>query len=119
MIALLVAIGSRLALRALAPDSERDAAHAVAAPLMPALGAAFAILIALTLANEAGYLTSAQQIVSNEAADSSRVAWAATMPGVRRTPIQAALGSYLRVVRRYEWHARARPTAMTPPRPVQ
>ena len=26
------------------------------------------------------------------------------MPGVRRTPIQAALGSYLRAVRRYEWH---------------
>jgi hypothetical protein len=104
VIALLVAVGSRLALRALVPESERDAAHAVAAPLMPALGAAFAILIALTLANEAGYLTSAQQIVSNEAADSSRVAWAATMPGVRPAPIQAALGSYLRSVRRYEWH---------------
>ena len=103
-IALLVAIGSRLALGALVPDSERDAAHAVAAPLMPALGATFAILMALTLASEAGYLTSAQQIVSNEAADASRVAWAATMPSVRRAPIQAALGSYLRATRRYEWH---------------
>ena len=103
-LALLVAIGSRLAIGVLVPDSERDAAHAVAAPLMPALGATFAILMALTLASEAGYLTSAQQIVSNEAADASRVAWAATMPGVRRTPIQAALGSYLRATRRYEWH---------------
>lgn len=103
-IALLVAISSRLALLALVPESERDAAHGVAAPLMPALGAAFAILMALTLANEASYLASAQQIVSNEAADASRVAWAATMPGVRRAPIQSALGSYLRATRRYEWH---------------
>jgi hypothetical protein len=99
-----VAIGSRLAFRALIPDSERDAAHAVAAPLMPALGATFAILMALTLASEAGYFTSAQQIVSNEAADASRVAWAATTPGVRREPVQTALGGYLRATRRYEWH---------------
>jgi hypothetical protein len=103
-IALLIAISSRLALRALIPDSERDSAHAVAAPLMPALGAAFAILMALTLANEAGFYTSAQQIVSNEAADASRVAWAATTPGVRGKPVQTALDSYLRATRRYEWH---------------
>jgi len=103
-IALLVAIGSRLAVRALVPDSEREGAHAVAAPLMPALGAAFAILTALTLASEAGALTSAQQIVSSEAADSSRLAWASTMPGVSREPIQAALGRYLRATRTYEWH---------------
>ncbi len=72
-IALLVAIGSRLAVRALVPAGERESTYSIAAPLMPALGAAFAILTALTLANEAGYLTSAQGIVSNEAADASRL----------------------------------------------
>jgi hypothetical protein len=103
-IALLVAIGSRFAVRALVPESEREGAHAVAAPLMPALGATFAILVALTLANEAGYLSSAQQIVSNEAGDSARLAWAATTPGVQRGEIQTALAGYLRATRKYEWH---------------
>ncbi len=103
-IALLVAVVSRLGVRALVPESEREGAHAVAAPLMPALGAAFAILTALTLASEAGALTSAQQIVSNEAADSSRLAWASTMPGLSREPIQAAIRRYLRATRTHEWH---------------
>jgi hypothetical protein len=102
-IALLVAVGSRLAIRALVPTGERASAHSIAAPLMPALGAAFAILIALTLANEAGYLTSAQGIVSNEAADASRLAWAATSPGVKSAPIQAALLHYLQATRANEW----------------
>jgi len=103
-IALLIAVASRLALRALLPESEREGAHTVAAPLMSPLGAAFAILAALTLANEASFLTSSQQIVSNEAADASRLAWAATMPGVRTAPIQASLASYLQAVRGHEWH---------------
>jgi hypothetical protein len=103
-IALLVAAGSWLTVHALVPEREQDAAHAVAAPLMSPLGAAFAILAALTLANEAGYLTSAQQIVSNEAADASRLAWATTMPGVRSVPIQTALRNYLQATRAHEWH---------------
>jgi hypothetical protein len=70
---------------------------------MSPLGAAFAILAALTLANEAGYLSSAQGIVSSEAADASRLAWAATMPGVRRAPIQSGLRIYLGVTRLNEW----------------
>jgi hypothetical protein len=103
-IAALVAVGSRLAVRALVPTDERESTYTVAAPLMPALGAAFAILTALTLANEAGYLTSAQGIVSNEAADASRLAWAATSPGVHSAPIQAALLNYLQATRAHEWH---------------
>jgi hypothetical protein len=103
-IAVLFAVGSRFAIRAALPESQREAAHAVAAPLMSPLGAAFAILAALSLANEAGYFNTAQQIVSSEAADSSRLAWAATMPGVRTAPIHAALSSYLRTTRAYEWH---------------
>jgi hypothetical protein len=103
-LALLVAIGGRLAVRALVPAAERDAAYTVAAPLMPALGALFALFMGLTLASEAGFLASAQGIVSNEAADASRLAWAATSPGVDSATIQSALLSYLRATRAYEWH---------------
>jgi hypothetical protein len=99
----LVAVGSRLVVKALVPSSQREESHAIAAPLMPALGAAFAILTALTLANEAGYLTSAQTIVSNEAADASRLAWAATTPRVQGTAIKTALGRYLVATRANEW----------------
>ena len=103
VLALLATLGGRLAVRALVPTTERDAAYTIAAPLMPALGAAFAILIALTLASEAGYLASAQGIVSNEAADGSRLAWAATSPGVDTAPIQSALLDYLEATRSNEW----------------
>ncbi|HEV2933727.1 MAG TPA: hypothetical protein VGY96_11405 [Streptosporangiaceae bacterium] len=102
-LALLVAIAGRLAVRALIPAAEREGAHAVAAPLMPALGAVFALLMGLTLASEASFLASAQGIVSNEAADASRLAWAATSPGVDSAPIQSALLGYLRATRAYEW----------------
>jgi hypothetical protein len=101
--ALLVAFGARLAVRALVPAGEHADVQGFAAPLMPALGAAFGVLIALTLAGEAGYLKSAQDIVADEAAASSRLAWAATSPGVRSEPIHAALGDYLQATRATEW----------------
>jgi len=103
-VALLFAVGSRVAIHAFVGESERESAYAVAVPLMSPLGAAFAILAALTLANEAGYLTSSQQIVSNEAADASRLAWASTMHGVHPHPIQTALRTYLLAARANEWH---------------
>ena len=102
--AALVAVGGRLAVRALVPAAEHDAAYTIAAPLMPALGALFALFMGLTLASEAGLLASAQSIVGNEAADASRLAWAATGPGVTPAPIQSALLGYLRATRAYEWH---------------
>ena len=105
--AVLVAVVGRLALRALIPAAERDSAYTIAAPLMPALGAMFAILIALSLASEASFLASAQQIVSSESADASRLAWAATSPGVTTAPIQSALRSYLQATRADEWHGNA------------
>ena len=80
--ALLIAFGARLAIRAIVPVDEYDDVQRVGAPLMPALGAAFGVLIGLTLASEAGYLKSAQDIVADEAAAASRLAWAATSPGV-------------------------------------
>src|SRR5436309_5813027 len=103
VLALLVAIGGRLAVLALIPAAEREGAHTIAAPLMPALGAIFALLMGLTLASEAGFLASAQGIVSNEAADASRLAWAATSPGVNPAPIQSALFGYLTATRAHEW----------------
>jgi hypothetical protein len=113
-IAALVALAIRSAVRALVPPPERDAAVAVAAPLMPALGAAFAVLVALTLANEASYLASAQGIVSNESADASRLAWAATTPGVDTAPIHTALIDYLRATRAHEWHGNSAATGDDP-----
>jgi hypothetical protein len=70
---------------------------------MPALGAIFALLMGLTLASEVGFLASAQGIVSSEAADASRLAWAATSPGVDSAPIQSALLGYLQATRAHEW----------------
>ena len=89
-LALLATLGGRLAVRALVPAAEREAAYTIAAPLMAALGALFALFMGLTLASEASFLASAQGIVSNEAADASRLAWAATSPGVDTAPIQSA-----------------------------
>jgi hypothetical protein len=101
--ALVVVAGARLAVQAVVPAGEQDQVQRVAAPLMPALGAVFGVLIALTLAGEAGYLRSAQDLVADEAAASSRLAWAATSPGVRTQPIHAALRDYLRATRATEW----------------
>jgi hypothetical protein len=98
-----VAFASRLVTRAVVPAGERDHVQMIAAPLMPALGATFAVLMALTLANEAGHLRSAQDIVSNEAAQASRLAWASTSARVESGPIQAALADYLRATRAHEW----------------
>jgi hypothetical protein len=101
--ALPAGFGARLVVRAVVPVGESDHVPRVAAPLMPALGAVFGVLIALTLAGEAGYLKSAQDIVANEAAAASRLAWAATSPGVRSAPIHTALRDYLQATRASEW----------------
>src|SRR3954451_17491115 len=83
-LALAVAALGRIGVRALVPERERDHAHQEGAPLMPALGAVFAIFAGLTLAGEAGYLRAAETLVSDEAAASSRLAWASTSAGVDR-----------------------------------
>jgi hypothetical protein len=103
-LALLAAFGSRWAALALIPPHERDEACTIATALMTAFAATFALLTALTLANEASALSSAQSIVGTEAADASALAWASTAPGLSPAPIQTALGTYLRDTRRNEWH---------------
>jgi Ni/Fe-hydrogenase subunit HybB-like protein len=104
-LALLVVAAGRFAVRALVRDRDRDQVHPVAAPLMPALGAVFAIFAALTLAGEAGYLRTAENYATDEATAASRLAWAATSPGVGTAPVQTALHDYLVATRAGEWDA--------------
>jgi hypothetical protein len=58
---------------------------------MTAFAAAFVLLTALTLANEITSLSSAQTIVSTEAADASILAWSSTNHGVDTASVQPAL----------------------------
>ncbi len=97
-------MASRVALKAFIPVAERDDAFTIAAAIMTAIAAGFAVLMALTVANSANYLASAQGIVNSEAADASRLAWASTSAGVDSEQIQQALIAYLEAARRYEWH---------------
>jgi hypothetical protein len=96
-----VGFGSRQLALAFIPPSEREEAHSIAAALMTAFAAGFVLLTALTLANEATALSSAQSIVSTEAADASSLAWASTNPGVNAGPIQVALRNYLQATRTF------------------
>ncbi|WP_229871040.1 bestrophin-like domain [Streptomyces phaeofaciens] len=105
LLAFLVAAAARVGVRALVPVGEQDRVPQIATPLMPTLGAAFAIFAALSLASEAGYLRAAEALVSDEAAAASRLAWAATSPRVHSEPIHAALHDYLRTTRAREWKA--------------
>jgi hypothetical protein len=113
-IAILVGYGSRPIALALIPSSERAEEHSIAAALMTAFAGAFVLLTALTLANEATSLSSAQTIVSTEAADASSLAWASTNPGVSTAPIQGALRNYLVATRTFEWHGSAAPNGDDP-----
>ena len=102
-----IAFGARVGVRRLVPVGEYDSVPHIAAPLMPALGGLFGILMALTLASEAGYLKSAQDEIAGEAASASRLAWASTSPGVDSAAIQIKLQDYLALTRKDEWHGDA------------
>jgi hypothetical protein len=107
LLALLLTAGARIGVRLLVPAGEQDQVARIATPLMPSLGAAFAIFAALSLASEAGYVRAAEALVSDEAAAASRLAWAATGPRVESEPIHAALLDYLRTTRAKEWKGAA------------
>ena len=98
-----VAVAARWTLLRFVEPADRMGAAAIAGPLMPALGAAFALLAALSLAGEAAAVRSAENDVSLEAAAASRLAWASTSPGVDSGPMQAALGDYLAATTANEW----------------
>ncbi|MFF4399769.1 hypothetical protein [Streptomyces sp. NPDC001480] len=107
LLAFLVAGLARIGVRLLVPVGEQDRVPQIVTPLMPTLGAAFAIFAALTLASESGYLRAAEGLVSDEAAAASRLAWAATSPGIHSEPIHAALMNYLQTTRVREWNGAA------------
>src|SRR5262245_47322435 len=98
----LVAIGARWGLRRIL-RGEQSGVAAVAGPLMPALGAVFALLAALSLSSEATALRTADQGVAKEAAAASRLAWASTTPGVDADAVQQSLLAFLRSTRSEEW----------------
>ena len=70
---------------------------------MPALGAAFALLAALSLAGEAAETRAAESDVGLEAAAASRLAWGSTSPGLDPDRIQTPLLTYLEATRAREW----------------
>jgi hypothetical protein len=107
LVALLLAAAGRVFARRVVPEGDRDKLASIAAPLMPALGATFGLLIGITLSTEATNLRAASDVVSAETAAASRLGWASTTPGVDRAPIQAALADYLRITRAREWRGGA------------
>ncbi|MFF8429006.1 hypothetical protein ACF07Y_28410 [Streptomyces sp. NPDC016566] len=115
LLALLVAALARVGVRALVPAGEQERVPQIAMPLMPTLGAAFAIFAALSLASEAGYLRAAEGLVSDEAAAASRLAWAATSPRVQSEPIHMTLRDYLQTTRAREWKGAAAASGDDPP----
>ncbi|WP_421118706.1 hypothetical protein ACE2AJ_15255 [Aquihabitans daechungensis] len=98
-----LAVGFRILLRHHLGD-DLAAASPIASPLMPALGAVFALLAATTIGAEASQFRSAGDDVSAEAAAASRLAWASTTPGVDTDAISDDLAAYLRATRSTEWH---------------
>jgi hypothetical protein len=103
LVALLFAATGRVFARRVVPEGDRDKVMSIASPLMPALGAAFGLLIGITLSTEATNLRAASDVVSTESAAASRLGWASTSPGIDTAPIQAALADYLRTTRQREW----------------
>jgi hypothetical protein len=108
------AVGFRVLLRRHL-GGDLSGAQPVAAPLMPALGAVFALLAATTIGAEMALYRSAGDDVSAEAAAASRLAWAATSPGVDTEAVQGDLVAYLEATRQAEWRegdADGSPSAM-------
>jgi hypothetical protein len=97
------AAGARLLARRVIPAEERARAGAIAGPLMPALGAVFALLSALSLAGVASELRASEDQVRVEAAAASRLAWGATGIGMDTAQLHAALMTYLQEITTNEW----------------
>jgi len=97
-----IAVGARWSMRRWLGD-DTDRASSVSGPLMPALGALFALLAALALNAESTQLHTASENASLEAAASARLAWAATSPGVHTAKIQREQLAYLNATRGAEW----------------
>jgi len=90
------------------------ATHSVAGPLMPALGAAFGVLVAITIANEAVNYRAAQDGVVAEAATGAKLAWASTTVGLDMAAIQGALTDYVDATAVDGWAALGRGQSGSP-----
>lgn len=98
-----VVVTTRLLAHRTLGDDDRTKVLAIVGPLTPALAALFAVMVAFTVVNEAGYLRAAQSAAGTEASAAGRLAWAATSPGVDGVPVQRALSAYLRAITGPEW----------------
>jgi hypothetical protein len=110
----LVAFLTRLIGERLLDADRRARSREILGPLTPALAALFSVMAAFTIANEAGYLRTAENVVGAEGSAASRLAWATTSPGVDGAPIRAALSDFLVTSTRVDWSGRAE-TVRTPP----
>ena len=90
------------------------ATHSVAAPLMPALGAAFGVLVAITIANEAVNYRAAQDGIVAEASTGAKLAWASTGKGLDMTAIQSSLLAFVDATLVDGWDALGRGQAGSP-----
>src|SRR6476659_9373650 len=88
--------------------------HSVAAPLMPALGAAFGVLVAVTIANEAVNFRAAQDGVVAEASAGARLAWGSTSETFDTPAVQQALLAYVDATTEDGWAALGRGEAGSP-----
>lgn len=109
-----VAFVTRLIGERLLDDDRRARSREILGPLTPALAALFSVMAAFTIANEAGYLRTAENVVGAEGSAASRLAWATTTPGVDGAPIRAALTDFLVTSTRVDWSGRVE-TLRTPP----
>lgn len=110
----LVAFVARVSGERLMDADRRARSRDILGPLTPALAALFSVMAAFTIANEAGYLRTAENVVSAEGSAASRLAWATTSPGVDGAPIRAALTDFLVTSVRVDWSGRDE-TVRTPP----
>jgi hypothetical protein len=97
-----VVVGTRALGRRWLRGQEEDAA-AVAGSLMPALGAAFAVMAAFGVAGAAADLRDAKADVAREASAAARLAWASSGHGSEGQQIQNDLLGYLRATTTGEW----------------
>jgi hypothetical protein len=95
-------------------EDHRRRSRDIVGPLTPALAALFSVMVAFTIVTEAGYLRTAQTVVTVEGTAASRLAWASTTPGVDGAPIRRALTDALDTMVRTDWSGRDE-TDRTPP----
>ena len=99
----LVAFVTRVIGERLLDEDRRARSRDILGPLTPALAALFSVMAAFTIANEAAYLRTAENVVGAEGSAASRLAWASTTPGVDGAPIRAALSDFLVTAVRVDW----------------